>query len=122
MNLSVSFWIAVAILVSINGNLLVWFFLAYKRLDFMERLLKNCSCIGTARAVWGGGPIGRMQRLNMVAIAISFPELNHKRAIVDLKQIAAFPKKLKRCVQASYIFCMVTLLLATIFGIWLKFR
>lgn len=88
----------------------------------MEGYLKNCECIVTMRSVWGGGPIGSMQRLNMVAIAISFPNQNHKHGKVNLLEIKSFPKKMKLYIQAPYVLCFSTLSAVAVFALWLKMQ
>lgn len=97
--------------------LMIYAFLAYRRLEYMERLLDKCSFIAFHSRFWDSSPRGRMMRLNAVAVAVLLPKRFLKRGLIDWQQVQEFPRGFKRlfqglfCVSLTFFICSGVILL-----------
>ena len=118
LNSRVMFWFLVALILSINIVVLIGVFLAYRRLDYMERLLNKCSLVIFHSQFWGKSPRGRMMRLSAVAVAVLLPTWNLKRGVIDWQQVQEFPRSLKNLFRGIYFVIVVVFMCSVVF--WLR--
>lgn len=95
-------WSGLALFFSLIVVLTVYVFLAYRRLEYMERLLDKCSFITFHSQFWDNSPRGRMMRLNAVAVAVLLPKRCLKRGLIDWQQVQEFPRVFKRLFQGMF--------------------
>jgi hypothetical protein len=117
LNSRVMFWFLVALILSINIVVLIGVFLAYRRLDYMERLLNKCSFVVFHAQFWDNSPRGRMMRFGAVAVAVLLPKRNLKRGVIDWQQVQEFPRSLKNLFRGIYFVIVVVFMYGIIF--WL---
>jgi hypothetical protein len=106
-------WFDLALFFLVFIAFVVLIYLAYRRLDEMEDLLNKCSLITPNQRVWGNSIRGRMIRLSAVTAAVVLPRWNVKRGAVDLQQVQAFPRNLKRLLQGTLLVGVLFLMSAT---------
>ena len=109
------FWFLVALILSINIVVLIGVFLAYRRLDYMERLLNKCSLVTFHSQFWNNSPRGRMMRLFAVAVAVLLPTWNLKRGVIDWQQVQEFPRSLKNLFRGIYFVIVVVFMCGVVF-------
>jgi len=90
-------------------------FLAYRKLEVMERYLDQCSLLSTYKHLLSNSLRGRLGRLCVVYVAIALPRWNAKRGVVDLQQVEAFPSCLKLALHGTALIGLVGVAGATIF-------
>lgn len=95
-------WSGLALFFSLIVVLTVYVFLAYRRLEYMERLLDKCSFITFHSQFWDNSTRGRMMRLNAVAVAVLLPKRCLKRGLIDWQQVQEFPRVFKRLFQGMF--------------------
>lgn len=102
MNFPWPIWIAFALGVSVYLNLMVFYFLCFKKLELLEGMLERSKWIADSKAMYSEGPIGRGFRLNTIVAIVCFPELCHKRGLVEKEDVYQLPRALKRWVILVY--------------------
>lgn len=90
-------------------------FLAYRKLESMERLLDQCSLLNNYKHLWGNGLRGRLSRLCAVYIAIALPKWNAKRGVINVKQVNEFPRNLKLALHGTALTGLAGAVGATLF-------
>ena len=113
------FWFEIALCISLGVALLIYVFLAYRRLEYMERLLNKCSFVVFHSQFWDNSPRGRMMRFGAVAVAVLLPKRNLKRGVIDWQQVQEFPRSLKNLFRGIYFVIVVVFMYGTVF--WLHF-
>lgn len=103
---SIILWLGLALFFSLIIALMIYVFLAYRRLEYMEHLLNECSFIVFHSQFWDNSPRGRMMRLNAVAVVVLLPKRFLKRGLVDGQQVQAFPRVFKRFFQGMFFVSM----------------
>ena len=118
LNPLIFFWIELALCVSVVVVVLIGVFLAYRRLEYMERLLNKCSLVVFHSRFWGNSARGRMMRLSAVAVAVLLPTWNLKRGVIDWQQVQEFPRSLKNLFRGIYFVIVVVFMCGVVF--WLR--
>ena len=117
----VIFWFEIALCILLGTTLLIYVFLAYRRLEYMERLLNKCSFVVFHSQFWGNSPRGRMMRFGAVAVAVAvavlLPKRNLKRGVIDWQQVQEFPRSLKNLFRGIYFVIVVVFMYGIVF--WL---
>ena len=90
-------------------------FLAYRKLEVMERYLDQCSLLSTYKHLLSNSLRGRLGRLCVVYVAIALPRWNAKRGVVDLQQVEAFPSRLKFALHGTAFIGLLGVAGTTIF-------
>lgn len=98
--------------------LLLGVFLAYRRLEHMERLLDKCSFVVFHAQYWGNSPRARMMRLCAITVAVLLPKRFLKRGLIDWRQVQEFPRWLKNLIL--WILFIDVLFLTYFFVLWLR--
>ena len=111
------FWFEMALCISLGVALLIYVFLAYRRLEYMERLLNKCSFVVFHAQFWDNSPRGRMMRFGAVAVAVLLPRRNLKRGVIDWQQVQEFPRSLKNLFRGIYFVIVVVFMYGIVF--WL---
>ena len=101
------FWFCVTLLLSTYIALIIYAYLAYRRLEYMERLLDKCSFIAFHSRFWDNSPRGRMMRLNAVAVAVLLPKRFLKRGLIDWQQVQEFPRGFKYVFRGMFFFSVI---------------
>ena len=117
LNPLIFFWIELALCVSVVVVVLIGVFLAYRRLEYMERLLNKCSFVVFHAQFWDNSPRGRMMRFGAGAVAVLLPKRNLKRGVIDWQQVQEFPRSLKNLFRGIYFVIVVVFMCGIIF--WL---
>jgi hypothetical protein len=117
LNPLIFFWIELALCVSVVVVVLIGVFLAYRRLEYMERLLNKCSLIVFHSRFWGNSARGRMMRLSAITVAVLQPKRNLKRGVIDWQQVQEFPRGLKNLFRGMLFVGVVFFAFGTYF--WL---
>ena len=112
------FWLEIALCISLGVALLIYVFLAYRRLDYMERLLNKCSFVVFHAQFWDNSPRGRMMRFGAVAVTVLLPKRNLKRDVIDWQQVQEFPRSLKNLFRGIYFVIVVVFTCGVVF--WLR--
>ncbi|NWA86415.1 MULTISPECIES: hypothetical protein [unclassified Pseudomonas] len=94
--------LGLALFFSLTVVLVIYAFLAYRRLEYMEHLLNKCSFIAFHSRFWDNSPRGRMMRLNAVAVVVLLPKRFLKRGLIDWQQVQEFPRVFKRLFQGMF--------------------
>lgn len=94
LNLAVLIWAFLA--------LVMWFYIAYTKMDVMLRHLSNCQAIQFRVPYFGKGPIGRFLMLSEIIGVVRTPAWYLKQGIADPDDIKNFPPKLKRLLVIQY--------------------
>ena len=102
---------AAAMLIAIILDL----FLAYRKLERMERYLDQCSLLNTYKHLLSNSLRGRLGRLCVVYVAIALPRWNAKRGVVNLQQVEEFPSRLKFALHGTALIGLAGAAGATIF-------
>ncbi|WP_455883863.1 hypothetical protein [Pseudomonas putida] len=97
----------IALFLSLYIVLIIYAFLAYRRLEYMERLLDKCSFIAFYSRFWDDSPRGRMMRLNAVAVAVLLPKRFLKRGLIDWQQVQAFPRGFKLLFRGMFLVSII---------------
>jgi len=113
----VIFWFEIALCILLGTTLLIYVFLAYRRLEYMERLLNKCSFVVFHSRFWGNSARGRMMRLSAITVAALQPKRNFKRGVIDWQQVQEFPRGLKNLFRGMLLVGVVFFALGTY--IWL---
>ena len=111
------FWFEIALCISLGVALLIYVFLAYRRLEYMEHLLNKCSFVVFYTQFLDNSPRGRMMRFGAVAVAVLLPKRNLKRGVIDWQQVQEFPRSLKRLFRGIYFVIVVVFMYGIFF--WL---
>lgn len=96
------FVIGIAIFTWAFLALIVWFYIAYTKMDVMLRHLSNCQAIQLRKPYFSKGPIGRFLLLAEIIGVVRTPAWYLKQGIADPDDIKNFPPKLKRLLVIQY--------------------
>ncbi len=118
LNPLIIFWIELALCVSVVVVVLIGVFLAYRRLEYMERLLNKCSLVVFHSRFWDNSARGRMMRLSAITVAVLQPKRNLKRGVIDWQQVQEFPRSLKNLFRGIYFVIVVVFMCGVVF--WLR--
>lgn len=101
------FWFCATLLLSTHIALVLYAYLAYRRLEYMESLLDKCSFIAFHSRFWDNSYRGRMMRLNAVAAVVLVPKRFLKRGLIDWQQVQEFPRGFKHVFLGMFFFSVV---------------
>ncbi|RQO58978.1 hypothetical protein [Pseudomonas sp. KBW05] len=90
-------------------------FLAYRKLESMERRLDQCSLLTNYKRLLGNSLRGRLSRLCVVYVAIALPRWNARRGVINVKQVAEFPRSLKFALHGTALIGLIGAASAMIF-------
>ena len=90
-------------------------FLAYRKLESMERRLDQCSLLTNYKRLLGNSLRGRLSRLCAVYVAIALPRWNARRGVINVKQVAEFPRSLKLALHGTALIGLIGAVSAMIF-------
>ena len=92
----------ITLFLSLYIVLIIYAFLAYRRLEYMERLLDKCSFIAFHSRFWDSSPRGRMMRLSAVAVVVLLPKRFLKRGLIDWQLVQEFPRSFKHVFRGMF--------------------
>lgn len=107
-------WGGLFILIFINLAFLLY--VAYAKLEKIEKYLKNSAEVMTQKNIWGGGPIGRVMRLTKVGAILARPNFYQRHKLASIEDIEKIPGPLKAWILTP---CRITVCLCIfMFGLW----
>ncbi len=92
---------------SITINLGFLKYLQIKKLEVLEHIFKNTQWAPKCRSRFGEGFLGKLLRLNNIALAIIFQKTLIRRGEFGNDTIALIPKSLKNQVRCAYFHLQV---------------
>jgi len=100
----ISGWLAVGLSILILLNFFALLISAYRKLGEVEQYFANSPLISEVRHTWRGrGPVAKLNRLAMIALAFTLTDVLHGRGLVDLRDVRSVPGKLRLWIMAPVI-------------------
>lgn len=116
MSTDISGWLAVGLSSLILLNFFALLIAAYWKLGKVEQYFENSQFISDARNTWRGrGPVAKLNRLAMIALAFTLTDMLHGRGLVDLRDVRSVPGKLRRWIVFPVISGCFTFVIAMAF-------
>ncbi|SHF25006.1 hypothetical protein SAMN02745148_02176 [Modicisalibacter ilicicola DSM 19980] len=112
--LYIPLWGGLFLLIFVDLAILVY--VAFTKLEEVEKYLKNSSEVIVQRRIWGGGVVGRIMRLTRVGGLLMHPEFYQKHGLVDIKEVQSMPRGLRLWVVIPGFIILV--LCIAMFSLW----
>ncbi|SEJ88187.1 hypothetical protein [Pseudomonas sp. NFR16] len=114
--------VAASIMIPGVLNVFVLLFITWWVRGEVDSRLSRCSVVVDIKTTFGGlGFIGDLYRVGTVACVLMFPKLFLKRRVIDIRQVAGFPNKLKRLIVVPFLLNIIFFTAMLVFRAWLYF-